>query len=68
MMSIFDIHNRALLEDLMTPNEIREYLGLEPIKEPELEITYTNRTGTNCKNCGAPLPKSGKCEYCGTQY
>ena len=21
---------------------------------------------TNCKNCGAPLPKSGNCEYCGT--
>ena len=22
----------------------------------------------NCRNCGAPLPKSGKCEYCGTEY
>ena len=21
---------------------------------------------TNCKNCGAPLTKAGKCEYCGT--
>ena len=21
-----------------------------------------------CKNCGAPLPLSGKCQYCGTQY
>lgn len=23
---------------------------------------------TNCKNCGAPLTKAGKCEYCGTEY
>lgn len=22
----------------------------------------------NCRNCGAPLPKSGKCEYCGTEH
>ena len=21
---------------------------------------------TNCKNCGAPLTETGKCEYCGT--
>ena len=32
--------------------------------EPE-KIHYLNIT--NCKNCGAPL-KSGKCEYCGSQY
>ena len=23
---------------------------------------------TNCKNCAAPLPASGICEYCGTGY
>lgn len=23
---------------------------------------------TNCKNCGAPLNKTGKCEYCGTVF
>lgn len=23
---------------------------------------------TNCKNCGAPLPANGKCEYCGTNF
>lgn len=22
---------------------------------------------TNCKNCGAPLPEYGRCEYCGTK-
>lgn len=52
----------------MTPNEIREIFELEPISEPELMIAYSNHTGTNCKNCGAPLSKSGKCEYCRTQY
>lgn len=23
---------------------------------------------TNCKNCGAPIDKSGVCSYCGTVY
>ena len=23
---------------------------------------------TNCKNCGAPVPDSGICEYCGTGF
>ena len=45
----------------MTPNYIREIFELEPLEEP-------NRTGTNCKNCGAPLTKNGYCEYCRTQY
>ena len=22
----------------------------------------------NCKNCAAPVPDSGKCEYCGTAF
>ena len=22
----------------------------------------------NCLNCGAPIPKNGRCEYCGTVY
>ena len=22
----------------------------------------------NCRNCGAPVPKNGTCEYCGTHY
>ena len=21
---------------------------------------------TNCPNCGAPIPRDGQCEYCGT--
>lgn len=21
-----------------------------------------------CKSCGAPLPESGKCQYCGSEY
>lgn len=55
------IRDFDILIPLMTPNEVRKLLGLEPIEEP-------NRTGTNCKNCGAPLPENGYCEYCRTQY
>jgi tRNA(Ile2) C34 agmatinyltransferase TiaS len=31
------------------------------------ELMTTNPHPTNCPNCGAPLPSSGKCEYCGTE-
>lgn len=55
------LHRRAA-EALMTPNEIRERIGLDPIKESSLTRQ------TNCKNCGAPLSNNGRCEYCGTQY
>jgi len=26
-----------------------------------------NNKEENCRNCGAPLSKDGKCEYCGTE-
>ena len=26
-----------------------------------------NLLRTNCKNCGAPLPKHGRCRYCDTE-
>ena len=26
----------------------------------------TDGNHTNCCNCGAPLPRSGECEYCNT--
>lgn len=60
------IRDGVIYSGIMTPNEIRQRLGLGFI--PELEITYSNRTGANCKNCGAPLQKDGYCEYCRTQY
>ena len=54
-----------LFEALMTPNEMRALIGLEPIKE--VPLIHKARE-TNCKNCGAPLPTNGRCEYCGTKY
>lgn len=55
--------------DLMTPNEIRETLGLHSIPEhDDYFIEHSDYKVTNCKNCGAPLPKDGYCEYCRTQY
>lgn len=58
-----------MLASIMTPNEIRKSLNLEPIKTEPLSIS------TNCKNCGAPIEHSKqnhnsicKCSYCGTEY
>ena len=53
MSELIDTYDRLILE----------YSDTEDT-EPE-KIHYLNIT--NCKNCGAPL-KSGKCEYCGSQY
>ena len=47
----------------MTPNEIREIFGLAANF-----VEHSDNHITNCKNCGAPLPKNGYCEYCRTQY
>ena len=49
-------------EMLMTPNEIRKSLGLEPIKEPHIQTS-----SNNCPNCGAPIT-SWKCDYCDTVF
>ena len=67
MIDICDL--RKFHDGLMTVNEVRKLLGLEPIQDAVdyLEKHSVNHT-TNCKNCGAPLSNSGKCEYCGTQY
>ena len=53
-----------IIEELpaMTPNEIRQLLGLE-------SITGLGTTNiSNCKICGAPVGSSKYCEYCGTHY
>lgn len=52
----------AINNSIMTPNELRQQIGLEPIKET------TTVSITNCKNCGAPLSGENHCEYCGTYY
>lgn len=53
-----------IIEELpvMTPNEIRQLLGLEPI------AGSVTANISNCKNCGAPVGISKYCEYCGTHY
>ena len=61
------IRDGVIYSGIMTPNEIRELLGLEPISEPELVVNHSDRM-TNCKNCGAPLTETNRCEYCGTRY
>lgn len=53
-------------EMLMTPNEIRKSLGLEPIKNIDI-YTKSTKTQNNCPNCGAPIT-SWKCDYCDTVF
>ena len=48
--------------EIMTPNEIREMYGLNPI---DIRKNAHPRK-TNCPNCGAVIGMDGKCEYCGT--
>lgn len=45
-------------------NNLEEEFRRKSLEHYGISIELKN---TNCKNCGAPL-KSGKCEYCGSQY
>lgn len=56
-----------ILDNLMTPNEVRELLGLKPINEPYNLVTKSQNDSTNCPNCGAPIT-SWKCDYCDTVF
>lgn len=63
------IRDRFIHDSIMTPNEIRELLGLATIPyRDDYFAKYSDNRITNCKNCGAPLTKNGYCEYCRTQY
>ena len=57
---------KAINEPLMTPNELRAAVGLNPIDEPIEELNYRVERTTNCPNCNAAL-SSDVCEYCGTR-
>ena len=55
--------NKPVLH-IMTPNEVRDRMGLYPLSK-----SLDNDIQTNCPNCGAPVNyKADKCEYCGTPY
>ena len=45
-------------------NMTKLYADDQPLEEIEEDDSYMK--ASNCKNCAAPLPSSGKCEYCGT--
>lgn len=47
---------------IMSPNELRKSMGMEPIPPPKKEERLYN-----CPNCGAPIT-GDKCEYCGTVF
>lgn len=49
------------MNKFMTPNEMRESMGMEPIKKSTDKHMY------NCPNCSAPIT-GDRCEYCGTVF
>lgn len=55
------------MNDIMTPNEARELLGLKPINNNHEQSIMTQNNFTNCPNCGAPIT-SWKCDYCDTVF
>jgi hypothetical protein len=101
-MNMFKRHSvmKKVEKGIMTPNEARSMLGLDPLSKDggELVIQHISQAEydaleqldpntlyfiegdtavsddwcrvdtkkTNCPNCGAPLPRDGYCEYCGT--
>ena len=40
-------------QPLLTPNELRKLVGLEPIPHKEAEPPQVRRCSFNCKNCGS---------------
>lgn len=66
-MNIFECMSamKKFEDGIMTPNEARSALGLQPIPQYDIEFRLATKK-TNCPNCCAPLPRDGHCEYCGT--
>lgn len=58
---------RDINTDFMTPNEMREALGLRPINDSCVQSIRMQDNPTNCPNCGAPIT-SWKCPYCDTVF
>lgn len=57
---------KSLIEqEVMTPNEYRQKIGLKPI-DP-IETIENEELPQNCPNCGAPVFDS-VCPYCGTRF
>lgn len=70
-----------LSRGIITPNEAREMMDLEPIHECTSERvtfyaddtpiftkkTMSHQVPSNCPNCGAPV-RGWECEYCGTKF
>lgn len=52
---------------IMTPNELRKALGLQPINDSHYLNSNTKTEPNNCPNCGAPIT-SWKCDYCDTVF
>ena len=65
---------KVINEPLMTPNEHRKILGLDPVKEvnpvpmvPRMADRVPGVHRTNCPNCCAVIT-GPICEYCGTRF
>lgn len=52
-MKSTDELKKLLEQPLLTPNELRKLVGLEPIPHKEAEPPQVRRCSFNCKNCGS---------------
>ncbi len=59
--------SELLANSLLTPNELRDLMGVLSIPDPDESRAETSRSSGNCRNCGAPV-RGARCEYCGTCY
>lgn len=58
---------RRIRESLDSADRLYTYTK-ERKPEPRVEPVPETRKALNCPNCGAPISKGERCEYCGTYY
>ena len=49
-------------EEVFLKTDVNDWRKIGVMQKPQ-EVPLCN-----CRNCGAPVPRNGTCEYCGTNY
>lgn len=61
----------AYYKGLLTPNECRVMLGLNPVSTGRCDSGVNSKTirrAVACVNCGSTQYENGVCSFCGTIY